>query len=321
MAERGATSTGAGRGELEQQTARAREVVGQRLAAAAAPLLERFPPADYIAAFDAVELEQSYQFVPEAARAQCQRIEKDFGTEALELYHRWVLIELIASFRARLAVRRIPTSVVELIEAAFVRILRGVESAPADFHQFGNELFVKDFATCRLRMLPCGSEAVDVASGIPRSTLFKGGLAQFAKLGRLVASELGGFRPLYESHWDRRLARLFNEASYNECYLRIADLLELNPQVRGMFGASWWLDPALHEIAPEFDFLRRVPVENGAHIFRIGPDAGAVRDATTFSRKRRELYEAGKYNPERYLLVWPRGALLEWARRFRATAS
>jgi hypothetical protein len=309
------------KGELQERVERLRERLRLRLASAAPGILEGNSVPRYLAAFDAIELERSYQVVPAAARAQSDLIVAKHGNEALDLYHRWILLTLIESVEQRGLRRRVPESIRQLLEPELARVVRGVEVAPPDFHLLSNELFVKDFALCRLKLLPCGSEAVDIASGLPRSTLFKGGVRQLIEGGWFVTTRLRGFRPLYESHWDRRLARLFNEDEYNRCYLRIADLLEINPQVRGMFGASWWLDPQVHSIAPELDFLRRVPQTNGARVYRIGPDPGATRDATTFSRKRRELYEAGKYQPERYMLVWARADLLTWAHRFRSRSS
>ena len=130
-----------------------------------------------------------------------------------------------------------------------------------------------------------------------------------------LGSNVGGFKPLYESHWDRRLVREFSALAYDACYLRIAELMLLHPEVKGMMGASWWFAPDIAEIAPEIQFLRCTPQENGARIFRVGPDAGALRDALAFSKRRKELYESGRFYPCRYMLVWSRDDMLAWAGR------
>ena len=41
-----------------------------------------------------------------------------------------------------------------------------------------------------------------------------------------------------------------------------------------------------------------------------GPDAAG---ALSRSNKRRELYEAGDYQPQLGLVIWPRSAMLRWA--------
>jgi len=127
-----------------------------------------------------------------------------------------------------------------------------------------------------------------------------------------------GFNPWLESHWDRRLIREFNQAAYDECYLRICDLLDHLPTHQGMFGSSWWLDPSLDEFGPELTFLRRVPEEAGAQVFRVGVDPVATRDATYLSKRRSELHRSGAYRPAVYLLAWHRDDMLRWAASKRA---
>lgn len=72
----------------------------------------------------------------------------------------------------------------------------------------------------------------------------------------------------------------------------------------------------MESIAPELVFLRQVPEENGARVFSLGTDKQAVRDAIKFSKKRSALYECGRFVPVRYMLVWARKDLLDWAERF-----
>jgi len=288
-----------------------------RLLAHGEGVLEKFPLHDYVADLDAIEATRNYNFVSESIEDRCELIVRQYGAPALDAYHRCLLVALISECEQRAQRKRIPGSVRQLMRCDFDRILGAVQCAPPGFHGFHNPLFVKDLALCRQKLLPCGSEAAELSGGIPRRTLFLGGALQLFKAGWFVLAHLGGFSPLYESHWDRRLARQFTEEDYNLCYLRFAELLELNADVRGMFGSSWWFDPMVRTIAPELEFLRRIPEANGAHVFRVGQKAGAIRDATSFSRRRRELYEKGAYHPERYMLVWARDDLLHWARRFR----
>lgn len=273
------------------------------------------PVESYVQRLDHCEKQQGYHFVPAEISRQCEEIVAKSGLRGLELYHKLLLFSLIESYEERQKRYRIPGSVRQLISREFDRILAGMEQAEDGFYLHGNDLFAKDLGLCRLKLLPCGSEVIDLWSGIPRSILLRGGVSQLIRATTFL-SNVGGFKPFYESHWDRRLVRQFTAREYDLCYVRITELLQLNPDVKGMFGSSWWFDPQLEDITPELLFLRRTPVENGAQIFRIGSDAGVVRDAVQFSRKRKALYESGKFMPSRYMLVWGRADMLDWADRF-----
>lgn len=278
-----------------------------------------FAPAvirSWIAQLDACEHAHDYQHIPEPMRSASANITARHGLATLDLCNRMLLLTLVSEFESRRAGRAIPASIAALVTREHERIVNAIVKTESTFFEPGNELFIKDLGLCRLKLLPCGAEVVDVWAGVPRITLFRGGFGQFLRAALLFGVRLHGFRPVYESHWDRRFARDFSAAAYDQCYLRIAELLRVNPQIKAMVGASWWFDPQLEQHSPEFLFLRRTPQENGAQLFDMGSDAGAVRDATTFSKKRKTLFEAGKFKPSRYMLVWPRGALLAWADRF-----
>lgn len=281
-------------------------------------LLKSYPVESYAQRFDLWERRRGYHFVPSEISRECEKIATKTGLRGLELYHKILLVSLIENYEERQKRHRIPDSVQQLIPREFDRILTRMEYAEDGFYLHSNDLFAKDLGLCRLKLLPCGSEVVDVWSGIPRSTFLRGGVFQLIR-GTMFLPRLGGFKPLYESHWDRRLVRQFTARQYDLFYARIADLLRLNSDIEGMFGSSWWFDPKLEDIAPELLFLRRTPVENGAKIFRLGPDTGALRDAVQFSNKRKKLYESRKYIPSRYMLVWARADILHWADRFAAS--
>jgi hypothetical protein len=291
----------------------------EKIAAVYPPLLKSYPIEPYIEQLDLCERGHGYRFVPPGILRLCDEISALSGLRGLELYNKALLVALIENHEHRQRRYRIPDAILSLIPQEFDRILSGIETAEDGFHLHRNDLFAKDLGLCRLKLLPCGSEVVDLWSGVPRSTLLHGGGFQLLQGAMFFTMRLGGFKPLYESHWDRRLVRHFTAQQYDLCYVRIARLLELNPEVKGMFGASWWYDPHLENIAPELLFLSKTPVENGARIFHVGPDAYATKDATQFSKKRKALYESGEFMPSRYMLVWARSDMLDWANRFAAS--
>ena len=279
-------------------------------------LLQEFPVKIYTELFDSSESFRGYRFIPDEIALSCQKIIAKFGKSSLDLYHRLILVSLIIDYEDRIKQRNIPESIPELISYEFERILKGVQKNREGFYFHENDLFAKDFGLCRLKLIPCGSEYIDLQSGVPRKIPFLGGISQFTNAAYFFITKTNGFKPFYESHWDRRLIKFFSKKEYDACYARIADILLKNPKVRGMFSSSWWFDPQLETISPELAFLRTVPEKNGAKLFHVGFDSVAISDAIKFSSKRKKLYDSGHYSPQVYMLVWPREDMLDWSARF-----
>lgn len=276
-------------------------------------LLIHYPIRCHTEHFDRYDLNHGYHVVPpEVAQSDASIVQK-YDTRAGELYSQLLFTRLLQDCDARARRRVLTASVVELLRIELRRIVTELQVDRAGFYSYQNELFVKDLALCRIKLVPCGSEHVDISSGIPRRILFGDGPRQFTACSWFVLRKLGGFKPLYETHWDRRLVTQFSEVAYNACYVRIAEMLRMNQDVRGIQGASWWFDPVVRRITPELEFLSRTPQEHGAQIFRVGPHPHATRDATAFSPRRKALYKSGEYKPERYMLIWSRDDLLDWA--------
>lgn len=158
-------------------------------------------------------------------------------------------------------------------------------------------------------LLPCGVEAADPASGVPRRLLLTGGAKQgIVKAWHLIAS-CGGFRPFVELHFDRRDIESFDAEGYTALYRHLADLLRTNLHLRGVISASWWHDTALGEA---FDFIDTIPRQHGAAFFRVGNDDHATADALRFSAERQRLHASGLYQPAVWMRVWARRDLLRW---------
>ena len=279
-------------------------------------LLNIYPVVKYAHTLDSSDPLKGYGYASALTRKWCVEIEMLGGSSALENYHKMLLAYLITDVEKRIRGLRVSSSILDLVAAAFRRILSQLENAEENFYLYSNDLFCKDLALCRLKLLPCGAELIDIYSGVPRSILFQNGLHQLVRGVEFFLHRGNSFRPWYESHWDRRLVRTFTPRGYDQCYLRIAELLELNPEIKGMMGSSWWFDPALERISPDLTFLRKVPLENGAQLFRVGTRVYATRQATLLAAERKILYDSGRYHPTIYLLAWTRKDMLEWANRY-----
>lgn len=280
-------------------------------------IIEQCPPDDYIAALDSIEGYGGYREFGNEATRIAGRIEQLAGLPGIELYHRFVLARLMSRFERDGIRHALPASVKDQYLIEFQRIAKFMTVARPGTYLPRNDGFCKDLAICRGKLLPCGAQLVDVRSGVPRRILGGGGLGQAMAAGHFFGMRTGGFRPFYEMHLDPRAMSQFSPAGWDACYLRIAELLELNPDIRGVFGSSWWFDPEVERNSPTIAWLRRRPLDGGARVFRAGSGESAVNDALKFSPQRKALYDAGRYEPTIWSMVWARSDLLAWAKSVR----
>lgn len=281
-------------------------------------ILTRHPLEQYLEPGEAALRYRGYGWISNTTRDASLDITRRAGRSTLGKYHKLLLLHLAASFETRVAGQAIPESVVELLREEIGRIQRDTGHQPDDFYHFSNDLFLKDLGLCRFILLPCGAELLEVGAGVPRSLLCRGGALQFLRGVYFFLVRTRGFRPFYSLHLDPRRLTEFSPEGWDRSYLRIAELLVRNPEVKGVFGTAWFYDPRIETISPRLAYLRSRRLERGARGFRYGSHPSAVRDALARSDTRRRLYEAGEYLPIAYYLVWPRADLLRWAERARS---
>lgn len=284
-----------------------------------AALLGDYPLEDYLERIERGDCRSRPRYISPAAYDYCACIEKRGGKPLVENYHKLLLLYLIERFDDRAKSKVLPQSVRVLYPEFFGRMLARLDRSKKSYYLLENSSFRRDLAICRLRLLPCGVELIDENSGVPRRLVTSGGLRQAVKALWFFCFRARGVRPFYESHMDGGALRRFTPQEFELCYLRVAELLELNPHVKGFFSSSWWNDPKLSTISPNLEFLYRIPEENGAMNLRGEFDEKSVNDALMFSTKRRQLYEAGEYRPTVHTIVWARNDLLRWARKVRAS--
>lgn len=127
---------------------------------------------------------------------------------------------------------------------------------------------------------------------------------------------LGGRDRFWETHLNarRKYPNVVLEKEGMLSYYRMAKCMELCPEIRGMMSASWFFCKRTLEISPSMRWVRTLPESSGAYFFEIGPsrpDAGFL----VGNKLRRELYEKGEYQPMDTCCIWPRRALIQWARQ------
>ncbi len=218
---------------------------------------------------------------------------------------------LAECFDSRIQKLRLTDNVRHFYRNDVSRIRDDTFRLPDDFYQPENDVFIKDFCIASQRMIPVGAQIMHETGVSRRSVLSTRG--RNAIIAARFFLRTVGFAPFYEIHTHAPALDEFNEDGWRRCYLRIAEVLTVNPAVKGVFGSSWFFDPVIERVSPRLAYLRNIPVQNGALSICHGSDQGSISLATQTSETRRKLFANGQYLPTSYLLVWDRRHLLRWA--------
>ena len=214
---------------------------------------------------------------------------------------------LLAGIAERRPARALPNAVLPDLRRQAMRILT------LDAPSLDDDAFRKDLSICLLLSFPCIAQVVEQTGRLPRRALTAGGIGQAMRLAQYLAAT--GFRsgPYLEIHTHTPMLDGFNPEGWERCYELVAELLALRPNFLGMIGGSWFYDPALAVISPRLTYLADTPIAGGAFRVRFGASESDTELATATSPTRRKLVEEGRYVPTRWLLIWPREAMLAWA--------
>lgn len=281
-------------------------------------ILEQFPVREYIDSLEQYPVTAHYKYVSPHVESLCAGIIEMSDKRVMELYHQLVMATLLVKARDLPGLLNSPGDVRELFRMNFDRILRMIEGGRAKpgYFLYPGDKFTKDLGICRLSMIPLGAQKV-YTGRMSRGFLFKGGWSQFWRGLRLILLETKGFQPIYRMHTDSRdrdLMKEFNADGWLRFYRRTAELLKINPKIKGVCGTSWFFDPIIKEISPELAYLREIALKSGARIFRTATTEGTINDALFMAPKRMKLHKEGKYRPRAFIMVFPRKQLLKWAR-------
>lgn len=276
-------------------------------------ICEQFPIDDYVHVLDLTPKDVPYNHITEGVSAIWNAIIGEYGEQSLEVYNRKTMLALIESFEARAAGRDYTTSVVDQFQLNFLRIKEQIQSADIGAYLHTSDTFLKDFGLCRQKLFPAGAQVVEEHSAYPRSIVIHGGIKQFFKFLYFFFFVARGFKPFYQIHTHVSTLEDFNPEGWDRCYVRLAEMMVRHPEVKGMFGGSWFYDPALEKISPRLVYLRERPESNGAWVFCTGDDQSG--NALSKSSTRKKMYEEGYYRPKSYAVIWPRERIIAWRKR------
>ena len=174
--------------------------------------------------------------------------------------------------------------------------------------------FVSMAKIVTLRRLPAGQLHFE-RSGIPLSWMTRLGPKGLTRLLPFIVRRTRGRRPFFFHHiaWRRKNRLFLLEIEQNRSYYRIAESLRMHPEVKGLLTESWLHSPDTFRVSPHLAWLNKPFLEHGGLIVSLGP---AEESSGVFAGggERRRLYEEGKFRPTRAMAIWPRAAMLAWAR-------
>ena len=239
-------------------------------------------------------------------------IESRFGAAGRAAFAAALVADLALRRALLLTASGLPESVLALYPATYRRLAGYLSTADLSAYWFGNDSFQKDLCIASGFSVPCGPVDVDLVAAISRGSALKAMALRGALSNGWAALRSGG-PPWYRLHVDSRSLDDFNEAGWDRCYLRIAEMLIRDPRVKGVVGTTWFFDPQIVTISPRLAYLQTRPLRHGAFLLPHGPSAMDTENATSKSETRRRLYQEGRYLPMCYSMIWPRSPLIAWA--------
>ena len=226
-------------------------------------------------------------------------------------FERFLIVSAAAEATGRVDALPVDDRVKELILENFEMYASAKVPEPFDLSRAS---FVAMGRIATLSRFPAGQ--LDwVVSGVPRSWLFAVRLHAAPRLVRSLLFGLHGFGPVFFSHLNpnRRNQGILLERESLRSYHRMARSMEQQPAIRGFVTASWFHSPDTFVVSPHLRWMNDVFLNNGGIVVPLGPvDVGC--GVLHRSPERQKAYDEGRFTPTEALVIWPREAMLAWAR-------
>ena len=242
---------------------------------------------------------------------------KHHSQEEQAVLKRAMVAKLALNLPLLLEKMNLPTSILVLYPDALERLANFLKNADNVPYDSTDEFFCKDVRYVLGLSVACGSRIVDLNSRIYLHTVILSVIRSRNIDGLIRYARAGGNGPWLRSHVESRYLEEYNQQGTDNYYLRLADLLEKKKDIKGWVGSAWLLDPQLMSISPRLAYLRERPLDGGAFFLKHGTKSSDIANAIKTSETRRCLYQAGKYIPVCYSVVWPRNELIAWADKTR----
>lgn len=236
-------------------------------------------------------------------------------TARLHAAQSYVVACLLKKHAPRLIEQYKAESIFDLLISNFSRIARSLTNGSNPYEDYDS--FIKDISYAYGEIIPCGAQGIALtAIASPKALLSPAALRAYGTNPfRWVKPALNLGKGWARTHTDSRMLQDFNEQGWDTAFRRMSALLETRPWIFGIVATAWFYDPQIPQISPKLAYLQERPLERGAFLFRHGVNPYQTQWAIERSPTRRKLYEEGRYQPQCYSMLWPRKALLSWARK------
>ena len=214
---------------------------------------------------------------------------------------------------------RLPSSILKLYPAFFSRLAIFLHDRVNGVYD--DDFFAKDVRYALGLTVPCGALQFDLNGVVGPKLVARDlmGTRSLRSTAGYIASK--GWGRWYSNHIDVRAIKEFTPDGWTASFARIAELLVLNPSVRGVAGVAWFYDPALVRVSPHLAYIGETLQRSGAFRVTMKTQEPDIANALARSLSRKRFHERGEYSPACYLVAWPRRALLEWAARLKIDPS
>jgi hypothetical protein len=205
----------------------------------------------------------------------------------------------------------LPKGILNELHSWYKRVIEDFGRQPDSYYNHGNKDFRYDIGVCCLRSLPVGGAWFVQVRRIGFRAFFTLDILRLIR----IFFKLGGVKPFCVIHTFSRYILRFNCRQMNLAYRNIGELMKRDPEIKGIYRRSWFLDPVLEMISPNLKYLREIPLQNGAMFFKTGLIREDITYSLSSSPHRRKLYQEGGYKPSVYAYIWPRKNFLSWLER------
>ena len=281
------------------------------------PVLTGLPLATALATLGSYDARDGYSQLRPRLRELCTTLTGRYGEQLALHYGLALLATLIADHEKSWRTSGLESQLEPCFIDSFHRILTAVARGGAHSLRLDTDAFAKELAICLYRLVPAGGQLVDPGASFPRGLLVRRPTRETLAATGYLLFNAGGFTPfalfhtsLFQRHW-------FTAAGWEFTFHCLPAVFRSFPRLKGLLAISWFCDPTLREISPELNFVQDIPRRRGAVFVHVGPEPGAASDALLLSRYRRELFEAGRYLPQKYAFVISRRDILRTSAAFR----
>jgi len=273
-------------------------------------VLDDHPVAQALATYRTYDALTGYSQLRPRLGELCATLMSRYGEQLTLHYGLALLAALIDDHDRRWPASRLDAQLEPCFIDSFHRILTAVSRGGASSLMPNTDAFAKELAICLHRLIPAGGQLVDPGGAFPRRLLIRRPNRETRAAIRYLLLSAGGFTPfaifhtsLFQRHW-------FTPAGWEFTFRCLPAVFRSYPHLKGLLASSWFYDPLMRDISPELNFVREIPQRWGAIFVYVGPEPGADSDALLLSKYRRELFEAGKYTPQKYAFVVSRKDVL-----------